>query len=213
MARICPRCGNANDDTVKFCTSCGQALAPRAGNRRTVAILAAGIVILGIAAIMAFSGLAGPAGILPGTSAPQTPSATPTLTSYVVTEIPVPETTTPIPATTTVPLTTTLPPTTLAAIVCPSDRFACAGACRNLMTDRENCGRCNTSCAITEICQQGHCTIRCADTETSCNGICRDLRYDAQNCGICGNSCPGGLGCNMSVCSPTLTTPIPTYVG
>jgi len=95
----------------------------------------------------------------------------------------------------------------------PSDRFACGGECRNLMTDSNNCGGCNVTCTITEICQQGHCMVKCADSQTSCPDGCHDLQYDRLNCGNCGNACPTGLVCNRSLCSPPLATTIQTYAG
>lgn len=224
MTRICPRCGNGNDDAVKFCTSCGNTLVPLAGQpvpatnsspggKSVLKIIAIVVtVIMVILAALYFLQASGTISIFPRHAPAVNPEATPIVTSFIVTETPPPETTTPVPETTnvTTPVTTR---TTVKALACPSDRFACSGECRNLMTDHDNCGACNVSCNNTQICQEGKCMARCADSQTSCFDGCHDLRYDPQNCGFCGNACPTGLGCNQSVCSPTLVTTIPTYTG
>jgi hypothetical protein len=224
MTRICSRCGNLNHDEVKYCISCGNPLVPQAGRSvpattpfpgngsvlKYIAIAAVAIIV--IIAVLVFLQVSGTITILPRAEPAVTPVATPTTTSYVITETPPPDTATPVSETTTI-ITSVVTPTTIKALVCPSDRFACSGECRDLMTDNNNCGGCNVTCTITEICQQGHCTARCADTETSCFDGCHDLRFDAQNCGLCGNACPTGLECNWSVCSPALVTTIPTYIG
>jgi hypothetical protein len=104
-------------------------------------------------------------------------------------------------------------PTPTKAVSCPSDRRACGTNCTDLMTDRDNCGDCDVSCFPGQICQTGRCLGECSFGESSCFDGCYNLSYDAQNCGTCGNTCPFGLVCNRSVCSPPVTTVIPTYSG
>jgi hypothetical protein len=238
MTRICPRCGNPNDDAVKFCTSCGNTLIPQVsqpltntiqstgpampaappGRNSTLMIIAVvAVAIIAIIVVLNFLQVSGIFRIFPSATPAVTPQVTPTITSYLITETPRLETTIPLavisPASTNV---TESPVTSLATtkpLVCPSDRFACGGGCRNLMTDSNNCGGCNISCTLTEICQQGHCMIRCSYSETSCTDGCHDLMYDTQNCGVCGNACPTGLVCNRSLCSLPLVTTIQTYTG
>jgi hypothetical protein len=61
----------------------------------------------------------------------------------------------------------------------------CSGACRNLKTDVNHCGKCNNACQ--GLCNNGTC---CGANEVICNGKCSNLNFDAQNCGQCGKVCP-----------------------
>jgi hypothetical protein len=238
MTRICPRCGNPNDDAVRFCTSCGNPLVPQAGQPVPAAVpspgqvppaapsgqsrtfrntVIAAVVIIVILAALYFLQASGTIRIFPSAAPAVTPQVTQAVTSFVTTGTPLPDTTTPVQLiTTAITIVTRSPvtsPTTTKALVCPSDRYPCGAVCRDIMTDRNNCGGCNVSCTGRESCQQGHCMARCSDTETSCPDGCHDLQYDTLNCGICGNICPVGLVCNKSVCTPPLKTIIPTYLG
>jgi RNA polymerase subunit RPABC4/transcription elongation factor Spt4 len=239
MSRICPQCGNLNNDDQKFCTTCGNSFVSQSDqsgssiipqkspvaagstpdpNRLLKILVGAGIAVIVIITIFLIMTHPGMAGILQSSIIPTTQTmATPLVTSYVIIETPAPGQTT-IPTDnlspiTTIPETPHTSPTVTKDVVCPSDRRACGANCTDTMTDHNNCGGCNVSCTIAEICRQGLCVIRCSDSETSCPDGCRDLLYDAQNCGACGNSCPVGLACNNSVCAPTLVTTIPTYAG
>jgi hypothetical protein len=149
----------------------------------------------------------------PAVTSPAT--LTPEVTSSVPAETPVPttipaENLTPVIATSDLPGTSTTP---TKAVSCPSDRRACGANCTDLMTDRDNCGDCDVSCFPGQICQTGRCLRDCPFGESSCFDGCYNLSYDTQNCGTCGNTCPFGLECNRSVCSPLVTTVIPTYSG
>jgi len=240
MTRICPRCGNPNDDSVKFCTSCGSALLPQAsrpltttiqqtgplspsaqpGQNSTVKIIAiAAVVVFVILAALYFLQVSGTLRIFPPATSTdkQKTTASPQGTSSVIVENPSPGLTeNPADTQTGGVVVTETPrtsPTTMKATVCPSDRQACDGICTDTMTDSSNCGGCSVSCTITETCLQGRCMPRCAGGETSCADGCHDLLFDAGNCGFCGNACPVGLTCNNSVCAPPVKTAIPTYMG
>jgi hypothetical protein len=238
VSKICPQCGNLNEDGTQFCTTCAHPFvapadqsgphaipqtAPHAGGgqpvpRLPVRILA-GAVIAVIVIIIIVLVLTNPdiAGILPSSiRAGTSPTiATPVVTSSVVIETPSPN---PTPlGTDDLSLTPAIADTTPAppakAPVCPSDQRACGASCTDTMTDRTNCGACGVSCGSSMVCQGGHCSARCRTGETQCFDGCHNLSSDAQNCGTCGNACPVGLTCNTSVCVPALPTAIPTYAG
>ena len=237
MTRICPRCGDQNNDGVNFCTSCGNPLATTAFQPETSAtppqgtmspaappgpkstfkiIVLAAVAIIVIVTVLFLLQAFGIVRIFPFLSPTGTPRITPVATSYVMVDTPLPETTPFIGITTAVITLMKSPyayPIPTKAVVCPSDRRACGANCTDIMTDSSNCGTCGTPCSSSQICQQGICLTRCTSGESSCSDGCRDLSYDPQNCGACGNSCPVGLACNKSVCAPTLVTTIPTYAG
>jgi len=238
MSRTCPQCGNLNSDEVKFCTACGNSLVSLSDQSRlpvtqenrpaatgqspvqsstskviagaiiaTIVIIAA-IVILQVSGTFRVFPTAAPAVTSPATPIPEVittiPAETPVLTAIPADNL-TPGTTLPdLPGTS---------PTPTKALLCPSDRRACGANCTNLMTDRDNCGDCDVSCFPGQICQAGRCLGVCSFGESSCFDGCYNLSYDAQNCGTCGNTCPFGLVCNRSVCSPLVTTVIPTYSG
>jgi hypothetical protein len=239
MLKICPKCGNQNDDK-KFCTRCGASLescsdlsgSPSLPLTDTVAgggtpdpnhllkiIAGAGIIVIVIAAIFLLMTNHGMTGILPFSTIPTAtqPVATPAVTPYIMMETSVPE---PAPGRTenlsagiTTPDTPGTSPTPTNAITCPYDRRACGAECIDIMTDISNCGDCGISCGSSQMCQQGVCLARCTYQEATCFDGCHNLEYDSQNCGICGNICPVGLECNKSVCGPPLPTVIQTYIG
>jgi len=240
MSRICPQCGNLNSDDKKFCTTCGNSFVPLSAQSgsstlpQTVPVaggaapdpghlskilVAAGITIMVIIAILLIMTNSGIRGLLPSSTPPVTvhTMATPVATSYSMIETPSPGPT-PVP-TENLSLNTTIPeisgtsPTPAKAVVCPSDRHICGTNCTDIITDRTNCGACGVSCSSSQICQQGNCMDQCSYGEINCFDGCHNLEYDAQNCGTCGNSCPVGLECNKSICTPPLITVIPTYSG
>lgn len=234
MSQYCPRCGNDNTDEVKFCTSCGNPLGPVSGQGGTQRVSApdaspagspgkgkipaiAGIVIIVIIAALVLLNATGTIALFPSAAPKVTPAATPLpfITTAPVTgpviltsgpsATPEPVTTTPVPF--------TASPTPSGAITCPSDRRACGASCTDIMNDPSNCGTCGFSCHPEQICQMGHCLDECKSGESSCFDGCHNLSTDAGNCGTCGNICPYGLVCNQSVCSPQITTAVPTYAG
>jgi hypothetical protein len=238
MSRTCPQCGNLNGDEVKLCTACGNSLVsltdksglpvteqipPAAAGpqpdhgRMPKALIVAAIAIIVIIAALAILQVSGTFRVFPSAAPAITSPAT--LTPEVTPTIPV-ETLVPtiIPAENLTPGTTVpdLPgtsPTPTKAVFCPSDRRACGASCTDIMTDSAHCGGCDVSCFPGQICRTGRCMTGCFFGETNCFDGCYNLSYDAQNCGTCGNTCPFGLVCNRSVCSPPVTTVIPTYSG
>lgn len=238
MARTCPQCGNLNSDELKFCTTCGNPLVTQPDQSGLPAVPRTGPAAAGpppdhgwmpkilVVTVIAIIVIITAVGILQVSGAFRAlPSAAPAVTSPATLK---PEVTAPIPAETPVPTTvpaedlppaTSLPnlpgtsPTPTKAVSCPSDRRACGTNCTDLMTDRDNCGDCDVSCFPGQICQNGRCMGECSFGESSCFDGCYNLSYDAQNCGTCGNTCPFGLVCNRSVCTPPVTTVIPTYSG
>ena len=238
MSRTCPQCGNLNSNEVKFCTACGNSLVsspdqyglhlmpqtmpaaagpqPDHGRMPKVLVVAVIAIIVIIAALLILQ-VSGTFRVFPFATPAVTSPATlaPEVTPSFPVETPVPST---IPAENLTPVATMpdLPgtnPTPTKTVLCPSDRRRCGTNCTDLMTDRDNCGDCDVSCFPGQICQTGRCQEECSFGESSCFDGCYNLSYDAQNCGTCGNTCPFGLVCNRSVCSPPITTVIPTYSG
>ena len=238
MSRTCPQCGNMNSDEVKFCTACGNSMIsspdqsglpimPRtmpaaAGTqpdhgRMPKVLVVAVIAILVIIAALVILQVSGTFRVFPSAAPAVTSPATlaPEVIPSFPADTPVPSA---IPAENLTPLATMpdLPgtsPTPTKAVSCPSDRRRCGTNCTDLMTDRDNCGDCDVSCFPGQICQAGRCLKECSFGESSCFDGCYNLSYDAQNCGTCGNTCPFGLVCNRSICTPPVTTVIPTYSG
>jgi hypothetical protein len=237
MRQLCPRCGNTNDDAVKFCTNCGNPLdqmvvrpvtsatqspvlvsppAPPGPNYAFRIIAFAVVTVIVILTVLYFLQASGIVRAFPFFSQAVTPRITPVATSYVTIDTPLPQTTPALAITTVITTITGTPVTTPAptkSVVCPYDRRVCDNHCTDIMTDQSNCGACGVPCGYPQTCLQGICMAGCTNEETSCPDGCHDLSYDAQNCGACGNSCPIGLDCNKSVCAPTLATTIPTYSG
>lgn len=238
MVRTCPQCGNLNSDKVKFCTTCGNLLVPQLDQSGLPGIPTTGtaaarpppdpgripkilvMAVIAIIVIIAAIGIlqvSGTLRVFPSAEPAVTtlPILTPEVTPTILSETSVPAI---IPAenltaVATVPDLPGTSPSPTKAVLCPSDRRACGATCTNLLTDRDNCGACGVSCFTGQICQAGRCLKECSFGESSCFDGCYNLSFDAQNCGACGNTCPFGLVCNQSVCSPTITTVVPTYLG
>lgn len=240
MSRKCPRCGNEDEDTVRFCTSCGNPLLPldnqtgtstsrqpgqippslpadRNNGRRLIAV--AVVLVVVILAALFFLQVSGTLRIFPSamsTDMQKTAASMPPTSSAII-EDPTPSLTEkPTDSAVGTAIFTEIPKTSPAVTkgpVCASDRKACGGICTDTMTDSSNCGGCSVSCTITETCHQGRCMPRCSGGKTNCPDGCHDLLFDAGNCGFCGNACPVGLTCNNSVCAPPVKTAIPTYAG
>lgn len=71
--------------------------------------------------------------------------------------------------------------------VCPIGQTdACDGICRNLETDRMNCGTCGAVCPSGWLC---------------CHRVCKEVQKDPDNCGKCDITCQQpGQGCCNSQC-------------
>jgi hypothetical protein len=80
--------------------------------------------------------------------------------------------------------------------------------CRDLQTDRANCGACGTTCATGEVCSGGVCAPTCGGGQVFCAGACRDVQTDRAHCGACGTRCVAGQVCNQARCQ-TVALPFP----
>jgi hypothetical protein len=80
----------------------------------------------------------------------------------------------------------------------------CSGTCRDLQSDRANCGTCGRACASGEVCGSGTCTLSCPSGQTACSGVCATLSSDRNNCGTCGRVCSDPTNafgfCSSSTC-------------
>ena len=76
----------------------------------------------------------------------------------------------------------------------------CDGVCRDLDTDRYNCGDCGIECDEGEVCFWGECEVTCGGGLEDCDGLCRDLDTDRYNCGDCGIECDEGEVCLEGFC-------------
>ncbi|MFO0648045.1 MAG: hypothetical protein U0326_17530 [Polyangiales bacterium] len=89
------------------------------------------------------------------------------------------------------------------AVSCGAGTTNCAGACQNLQTDRQNCGRCGAVCGAGEICVAGACAVSCPAGQVACGGVCANTSTDPANCGRCGAACFAGQLCVGGVCAAT----------
>jgi hypothetical protein len=82
--------------------------------------------------------------------------------------------------------------------------------CADLMSDPNNCGRCNVRCRGGSVCTGGHCA--CPTGFTACMGMCVDTTT-VDHCGSCSTSCGAGGTCESpdggalqcTACGPTRT--------
>ena len=72
--------------------------------------------------------------------------------------------------------------------VCRAGRTNCAGRCRNLDTDQNNCGACGTECPPGRTC---------------CGGACVDTDGSSLHCGACGRECSPFTSCCNGACRAT----------
>jgi hypothetical protein len=81
---------------------------------------------------------------------------------------------------------------------CPSGRAACGGACRDIQTDAEHCGRCGNACGNNQVCSQGLCVLGCVVEDGTPSS-----RHVAPRC-LQSSVCPVGLVCTgvLGVCLP-----------
>lgn len=56
------------------------------------------------------------------------------------------------------------------ACTCPGGLTVCSGVCKDLKTDKVNCGTCGTVCPANQVCLNGACG--CPAGQELCNGIC-----------------------------------------
>ncbi|URD86243.1 Stigma-specific protein, Stig1 [Musa troglodytarum] len=61
--------------------------------------------------------------------------------------------------------------------------YCCKKRCRNVLSDRNNCGACGLRCGFGQLC---------------CKGKCTAVAYDVNNCGKCGTVCQPGLRCEYA---------------
>ena len=101
-------------------------------------------------------------------------------------------------------------------VVCcnPFGKNCCKGACRDLTTDPQNCGKCGNACGSSEACCDGSCvstqcptnqkwdkaTCQCVCSAPLCNGECCDPGYYCVN-GQCVMDCPNCQNCPNCVFS------------
>lgn len=68
----------------------------------------------------------------------------------------------------------------------PPRLVACCGnRCRDVLSDRNNCGACGSRCGFGQLC---------------CGGQCTSVAYDVANCGACDTVCPGQQRCEYGAC-------------
>jgi hypothetical protein len=94
---------------------------------------------------------------------------------------------------------------------CAAGQRACAQPtggfiCKDLGSDRNNCGNCDAACSPGLVCSPpspgapGRCTTVCSPGLTNCSGDCINVNIDAKNCGECGAVCGGGQQCVSGHC-------------
>ena len=100
-----------------------------------------------------------------------------------------------------------------AGLNCSLAEAECNGACANLQTDSENCGKCGTLCTPGLVCVKGVCGADCPSGDSVCSiadsgraGKCVNTKTDNTNCGVCGKVCKFGEICYGGACSGTCGT-------
>jgi len=97
---------------------------------------------------------------------------------------------------------------------CRAGEACCNGACKNLATDTNNCGRCFKACFYPQVCVGGQCVcptghepcaggidyLCCDQGEKCCNDICKKVATDPANCGTCGRQCSSAKLCVGGQC-------------
>ncbi|KAL3652562.1 hypothetical protein CASFOL_002243 [Castilleja foliolosa] len=63
--------------------------------------------------------------------------------------------------------------------------YCCKTHCRDVLGDRNNCGKCGQKCRLNERC---------------CGGVCTDVSRNKANCGKCGKKCRKGVKCEYGYC-------------
>jgi hypothetical protein len=111
---------------------------------------------------------------------------------------------------------------------CVDGTTKCGDRCNDLQVDAQNCGECGKKCATGLFCAAGKCVARCesaglatcgppvadggtdAASDASSDAAdgstllvpagCADLQKDTSNCGACGVKCGGGQVCSNGTC-------------
>ena len=86
-------------------------------------------------------------------------------------------------------------------VACKAGLTDCAGSCRELQKDPQNCGACGNLCGVAEVCSLGKCALVCPAKQVNCSGTCRDLASDSSHCGACNSACPAGQLCVAGKCA------------
>ncbi|XP_050219647.1 protein GRIM REAPER [Mercurialis annua] len=63
--------------------------------------------------------------------------------------------------------------------------YCCKKHCRNVLGDKNNCGRCGNKCKFGEFC---------------CNKSCVSVSSNVDHCGKCNRKCVNGVPCNYGSC-------------
>lgn len=81
---------------------------------------------------------------------------------------------------------------------CKAGEACCAGTCRKLATDANNCSACFQSCSLGGTCAASKCA--CPTGTTACGSACVNTQTSNSNCGACGKTCGGGQVCSAGTC-------------
>ncbi|KAJ4976348.1 hypothetical protein NE237_001454 [Protea cynaroides] len=61
----------------------------------------------------------------------------------------------------------------------------CKKHCRNILSDKNNCGRCGRKCGFGQRC---------------CHGFCTNVAFNGNHCGKCNRKCLPGIKCEFGSC-------------
>jgi hypothetical protein len=83
----------------------------------------------------------------------------------------------------------------------------CAGTCKDIFIDHDNCGACGSQCPGAATCANGSCCVvkfnlpwQCSATMPCCQGICRE---DGSCCLPLGEMCTHSVECCSGLCGPS----------
>src|SRR5260370_4683350 len=87
---------------------------------------------------------------------------------------------------------------------CPNGQDLCNGACVNLQTTSNDCGKCGNACTGGMQCTGGACgcppkTTACGANDAGAGGTCVDTSSDPTDCGTRGNACAAALFCTVAI--------------
>ncbi|CAH8391237.1 unnamed protein product [Eruca vesicaria subsp. sativa] len=63
--------------------------------------------------------------------------------------------------------------------------YCCKKHCRNILGDKNNCGRCSHKCRFGQRC---------------CGGVCTYVGFNSEHCGKCNRKCKTGAKCEYGYC-------------